>query len=419
MKKAIPLSKQIAFLEWELGCFFHFGIRTFYDGHKDWDMKPMDLEAFNPTELDCKDWIKTLKEAGGKYAVFVAKHHDGFANWPSKYTEYSVKNTPWKDGQGDVVKAFVDACRAFDIKVGIYYSPAEFSMKENKKTAKAYDDYFIDQIGELLTQYGKIDYLWFDGCGSEDHEYDKVRIIRAIRQMQPEILIFNMWDPDTRWIGNEAGLAPLPYWNAVTSLDISVLTDRQESLEEQVFLPGECDCRMRKDNWFYSETDLHTVKTVEELMGLYYYSVGRGANLLVNIAPDTKGLLPKEDKANFIAFGKEIKRRFEHPLYHVGASEIKGQMTEHKLAILLDTDKLINHVILKESLLEGERIRRFKLSVLPYPGGKAICVYEGHNIGNKAICQFPSIKGKELLLEIIESDEDYVLEAISVYGITS
>ena len=130
--------QQLEFLNWELGVFFHFGIRTFNEGHKDWDMRHMELSTFNPTDLDCDEWIKTINEAGAKYAVLVCKHHDGFANWPSKYTDYSVKNTPWKDGKGDVVREYVDACRKYGVKVGLYYSPAQFGS--SKMNGKEYDD---------------------------------------------------------------------------------------------------------------------------------------------------------------------------------------------------------------------------------------------------------------------------------------
>lgn len=168
----------------------------------------MDISAFNPIELNCEQWISTIKEAGARYAILVCKHHDGFANWPSEYTEYSVANTPWKNGKGDVVDEFVRACRKYDIKVGLYYSPAQFGVSShNSKNVdyEEYSTYFINQITELLTNYGKIDYLWFDGCGSEGIDFGKDRIIDAIRGLEPDILIFNLWDPDTRWVGNELG----------------------------------------------------------------------------------------------------------------------------------------------------------------------------------------------------------------------
>ena len=154
MTKERLIERKLEYLSWELGVFFHFGIRTFYEGHIDWDLKPMPAEAYNPTELDCEQWIRTIKAGGAKYAVLVCKHHDGFANWPSKYTDYSVAATPWRDGKGDLVREFVDACRKYDMNIGLYYSPAQFGSV--KMDHKEYDDYFINQISELLSNYGKI-----------------------------------------------------------------------------------------------------------------------------------------------------------------------------------------------------------------------------------------------------------------------
>ena len=156
----------------------------------------MTPDGFNPPHLDCRQWIRTAKEAGASYAVMTCKHHDGFANWPSAYTSYNISKTLWKDGKGDVVADYVAACREYGLKMGLYFSPADANIIGKKLTSAEYDQNFIDQISELLTNYGKIDYLWFDGCGSEGHEYDKERIINVIRTLQPEILIFNMWDPD-------------------------------------------------------------------------------------------------------------------------------------------------------------------------------------------------------------------------------
>lgn len=390
VQKIIPAKKQIEFLDWEFGVFFHFGIRTFYEGHRDWDGKVMDAAAFNPTELDCEQWIRTIARAGAKYAVLVCKHHDGFANWPSAYTEYSVKNTPWRDGKGDVVKDYTDACRKYGIKVGLYYSPAEAQQVE--RTDEEYDDYFINQIGELLTGYGKIDYLWFDGCGSEGHTYDTERIIAAIRGMQPEILIFNMWDPDTRWVGNEVGIAPSPNLNVVNALDFSVRTDKKEVLERPAYMPAECDCRMRAENWFYSEKDEHTVKTLDELMGMYYYSVGRGANLLINIGPDRRGLLPEKDSEQLIAFGDEIRRRFSNPLETKVWSDGNGIFCE------FPEPMLVNHVVMAENLLTGKELNGFSIYTYGYPCVEStpLAVYHGTTVGHKAVCEFPSVKTKML-----------------------
>lgn len=378
--------EQLDFLNWEFGVFFHFGIRTFYEGHTDWDMKPMALSGFDPTELDCEDWIRTVHAAGGKYAVLVCKHHDGFANWPSIYTAYSVKNTPWKGGQGDVVEEFTRACRKYGIKVGLYYSPAQFDS--SNLSAKDYDDYFIHQIRELLTNYGKIDYLWFDGCGSEGHEYDTARIVKEIRACQPQILLFNMWDPDTRWVGNESGIAHSPNFLTVNELDFSVLTSDKDTLEHAKFLPAECDCRMRLENWFYSEGDAATVKSVDELMGLYYYSVGRGANLLLNIGPDRAGKLPAEDKRALLAFGDRIRK------LNSGFLVCEQECADKKITITME-QSLVNHVILSEEIT-GEEIKNFEIRVYPYPYGAPVTVFRGTTLGHKAICPFPTIRTKKV-----------------------
>lgn len=388
--------EQLDFLDWEFGVFFHFGIRTFYEGHKDWDMKPMELSGFNPTELDCEEWIRAVYEAGGKYAVLICKHHDGFANWPSEYTEYSVKNTPWKNGQGDVVEEFTKACRKYGIKVGLYYSPAQFGSAE--LSAKEYDDYFINQIRELLTNYGKIDYLWFDGCGSEGHDYDTVRIVKEIRACQPQILLFNMWDPDTRWVGNEAGVAHSPNYLIVNELDFSVMTEDKDALEYAKFLPAECDCRMRLANWFYSDNDTDTVKSVDELMGLYYYSVGRGANLLINIGPDRSGKLPPEDKTALLAFGEKIKK-LNNDFLHC-----KKEYSDKRITLTMEQG-LMNHVILSEEIT-GDEIESFEIKAYPYSYGAPITVFRGTTVGHKAICPFPTIRTEKV--EIVFDKEKKV-----------
>jgi alpha-L-fucosidase len=401
MEKIKPSKQQLAFLDWEIGAFFHFGIRTFYEGHRDWDGKPMPLSGFNPTELDCESWIRTVKEAGFKYAILVCKHHDGFANWPSKYSQYHVGLTPWKDGKGDVVAEFAAACRKHDIKLGLYYSPAEIGYGE--RSAKEHDDYFINQISELLTNYGKVDYLWFDGCGSEGHEYDKPRIISAIRGLQPEILIFNMWDPDTRWVGNEGGVAGVYNANVVSDLNFSVMTAEKDVLDKAGFLPAECDFMLRQRNWFYSEYDVHTVKSVEELVGLYYYSVGSGANLLLNFGPDRRGLLPEVDAGRVLEFGRAITERFANPIPSSSIEYDKGA------AIELDEQQLINHVILAEDLTEGESIAEFNILVTSGILHSPVCVFTGKAVGHKRIVSFPAVKAKRVYVEVVKHNGKYSL----------
>lgn len=401
--------QQLQFLDWEMGVFFHFGIRTFYEGHKDWDMQEMAIEGFDPAQVDCEQWVRTVKEAGAAYGVLVCKHHDGFANWPSKYTDYSVANAPWKNGKGDLVREYVDACRKYDLKVGLYYSPAEFGCK--KKSAEEYDQYFIDQISELLTNYGKIDYLWFDGCGSEDHQYDTKRIVKEIRRLQPEILLFNLWDPDTRWVGNESGIAELDNRNVVNLLDFSVQTEAREFLEEDTFLPAECDCRIRGREWFYSDSEAKNLKSLDELMGLYYYSVGRGANLLLNIAPDRTGRIAEEDAARFREFGETIRATFANP----AASLENAQRKENTYSLPMDEVQLVDHVVLQEVLEEGEKIERFSVWIHPYSYGRPICVYEGRTVGHKHICRFPPVRTKQVDVVIEQETAPHKMRSLTVY----
>lgn len=401
--------EQVDFLNWEFGVFFHFGIRTFYEGHEDWDGKEMPLDGFCPTELNCDEWIKTAKEAGANYAVLVCKHHDGFANWPSKYTDYSVANTKWKGGKGDVVQEYVDACRKYGLKVGLYYSPAQAGSSD--MNSDEYDDYFINQISELLTNYGKVDYLWFDACGSEDHEYNKDRIVGAIRSLQPEILIFNMWEPDTKWAGNEWGLADSPNKLTVSAIDFSINTDIQDLLDKPMFLPTECDMRMRLANWFYSDSDADTVKSLDELMGLYYYSVGRGANLLLNVSPDRRGKLPEPDKSRLLEFGKKVKETFSNVI------ECDAEKDEKSVALTFPM-QLVNHVILSEEIDPDCEIENFEIRIYPTIWvappihSRPVIVYRGTTIGHKAICPFPTVKTDKV--EIV-FDKDKKVDAKLLY----
>lgn len=408
-----PTDRQLEFQDWEFGLFIHFGLRTFYEGYVDFDKRPMSPAKFNPTNLDCGQWVRTAKEAGMKYAVLTAKHHDGFSNWPSKYTDFSVAQSPWKDGKGDVVREFVSECHKENIKPGIYYSPFDGAADfYHDKDAKAYDDYFINQITELLTNYGDIEILWFDGAGSESHEYDWARIVKTIRSLQPNILIFNMADPDFRWVGNEDGLAPIPCWNTVDGIEFSVYTDEKETLAKQLWLPAECDVQMR-GNWFYSENDEHTVKSLEELLGIYYSSIGRGANLLLNIGPNREGLLPEKDEKRLLDLGREITRRFDHPLATIKDCESQKEKWIYQAEI----PQLIDHIIVQEDLTDGECVRKFRISILTAKTGRELTIYEGINIGHKAIIRIPAVKVKAVMLEVLESDGHPNIKALSLHHI--
>jgi len=414
LPSSVPTPRQLEYQDWEMGLFLHFGIRSFYEGHRDWDRKPMPPEGFRPAGLNCDNWVVSARRAGLHYAVLVCKHHDGFANWPSHHSSYSVAQTPWKEGKGDVVQEFTDACRRHDLKVGLYYSPAEWG-NATFKDAKAYDEHFIHQIGELLSNYGAIDILWFDGCGSEGHTYDWPRIIREIRRLQPDVLIFNMGDTDFRWVGNEAGIANLPNWNTVKGARFSVHTEGETPLAEQpLWLPPECDCMMRWNNWFFEEADVDTVKPVEELMGLYYLSVGRGANLLINIGPDRRGMLPDADREALLAFGNEVRRRFGTPL----ATLADGKVTDTGWEYAAEKPFYLDHVVIQEDLSRGEAARRFAVHIQTGISGQPVTVYEGRNIGHKAICRIPLVACSKVVIEITDADRPVALRAVTLHNTT-
>ncbi len=265
------------FTDWKFGLFFHFGIRTYYRNHKDWDRVDMDAAAFNPVALDCNQWIKVAKEAGAKYTVLTTRHHDGFCLWPTKYTSYNIKNTPFKDGKGDIVKEYVEAARKENLGVGLYYSLAQWNPKgisaPDFENEKEYDEFMKGQLRELLSSYGKIDYLWFDGCGAAGHNFDIEGIKKVIYSLQPDILLFaeNNWEPTVHWIGNEDGYAP----------------------ENKDNYGTECDCMLR-DTWFWDDNP-ETVKSKEKLCEMYNATVGRGSNMLLNVGPDMNGLIDEYD----------------------------------------------------------------------------------------------------------------------------
>ncbi|UKS28698.1 alpha-L-fucosidase [Paenibacillus sp. HWE-109] len=406
----IPTARQLAFQDWEFGLFLHFGLRTFYEGYHDFDERKMEPSTFLPSQLDCEQWIRTAKEAGMNYAVLTAKHHDGFSNWPTRYSTFSVAGSPWKEGKGDVVREFVDACRKYDMKPGLYYSPFDGSANFYNQDAKAYDDYFVNQITELLSAYGEIDILWFDGCGSEEHEYDWKRIIGEIRRLQPGILIFNMGDPDFRWVGNEDGIAPIPCWNVADSTEFSILTEKLEQLEGQLWLPAECDVQLRA-NWFYSDNDEHLIKSKDELMGLYELSIGRGANLLLNIGPDREGRLPAKDIARLLEFGAEIRSQFGSPI-----ATLEACVRENDTWIYEPQEShLLDCIILQEDLSNGEHIRHFKITIISHKSKRPVTLYEGQNIGHKAIIRIPAVQVSGVHIEITQRDGEVSLRNLSFH----
>ena len=422
--KLKPTQGQLHFMDWEIGMFFHFGIRSFFPGHKDWDGLEMPAEKFDPKELDCEEWVRVAKDLGATYAILTTKHHDGFALWPSKYSRYSVANAAWKQGRGDVVAEFVRACRKHGLKVGLYYSPAQWgSTAIPFENDKEYDDYFIHQIGELLTGYGRIDYLWFDACGSEGHVYDHERIVAEIFRLQPEILTFcdPEWFPCVRWCGNEDGYDSLDNVLVVSKWDFSEKATESVVLSEASFLPAECDCKLR-DTWFYDNNE-DTIKSLEELFGMYEQSVGRGSNFLLNVGPDNRGRINERDAQRVFELGQRIKASYGQALDFCevqkegdGIYSIATEGFDPKGYAQRAKARLVNTVVIEEDLREGQGVKEFKLYAhLPAYNFKRILIFNGSTVGHKLICRFPTVNTARLTMEVTRSDGACEIRKISAY----
>lgn len=402
---AKPTKQQLQWQDMELGMFCHFGMNTFCD--QEWGEGNDSPELFNPTQLDARQWVRTAKQAGFAYFILTAKHHDGFCLWPTKTTDYSVKSSPWKNGQGDVVREVADACKEEGIRFGLYLSPWDrhepcYSDKE------AYDDFYAAQITELLTQYGPLVELWFDGAGSHGREYDWRRIIGLVNQYQPDAMIFNMGIPTIRWVGNEDGVASYPCWNTNESAKLSMYTDDMAAWlpETPSWVPAECDVPIRKDRWFWHPNDEHTLRSLDNLLDIYYRSVGHGATLLLNLAPDSRGLLPEADVNRLFELTSEIKRRFSSPI-----AQTVGEGDSILLAFESATE--VNHVILMEDIVHGERIRSYVLEAEQQ--GQWVELVKGSAIGHKKIDRFDAVHTKQLRLRVTSSVEKALIRSFAAY----
>ncbi|HHW00549.1 MAG TPA: alpha-L-fucosidase [Clostridiaceae bacterium] len=402
---AKPTRQQLRWQDLEMGMFCHFGMNTFHD--QEWGDGTDSPDSFLPTSLDCRQWARTAKRAGFKYLILTAKHHDGFCLWPTKTTDYSVKSSPWKDGKGDVVYECAEACRQEGILFGIYLSPWD-RHEPCYSDEKAYDDFYAEQLTELLTGYGPLVEVWFDGAGSEGREYNWRRITDLVAKYQPDAMIFNMGRPTIRWVGNESGLAPYPCWNTATEARVSMFTNDMLTWlpDTPKWVPAECDVPIRKLHWFWHPDDEKSLLTLEELMNIYYKSVGRGTNLLLNISPDRRGLLPEADVERVIEFGDEIKRRFSKPINRISG---EGDCLELEISEQVQ----INHAILMEEIAEGERVREYVLEARQ--DGKWVELVRGSAIGHKKIDCFESIQTDRIRLRVVESVGIPLLRDFSLY----
>lgn len=372
-----PSPQQIAWQQLEIGVLVHFGTNTFLD--REWGDGTASPEVFNPASLDAGQWVKAAKAAGAAYLIMVAKHHDGFCLWPSRQTKYNVAASPYKK---DVLREVSDACENHGLKFGVYLSPWD-RHEPRYQDNKAYDDFYARQITELASRYGPITEFWLDGAGSEGHVYDFRRYIRQLRTYQPNALIFAALDllpyADIRWAGNEAGHAPEENWNVI---------DGYEVLR---WRPAEADTPLRKGHWFWHPNSESRLKTLDELIETYHKTVGRGAQLVLGLAPDDRGLLPDVDVKRLGEFGAWLRRTYGKPVNgRVGAAADGNPETYGEPAILnLPPGSRIDRAVTREYLADGQRVRRYRIDVRQ--GSEWKTVARGSTIGNKKIDLFEPV----------------------------
>lgn len=378
-----PTPQQLAWQKMRLGIFIHFGINTFFGAQ--WSDGTLPASAFNPTRLDTDQWASTTAELGARYVVLTAKHHDGFCLWPTKTTRYGVSSSPWRGGTGDLVAEFAQACRAHSLGVGLYLSPWDRNAPCYPDAA-AYDDFYCQQLTELCTKYGELTEIWFDGAGSAGREYDWPRIMSIIAQHQPTAMVFNMGTPTIRWVGNENGMASDPVDYVVTKRELNNYDDALLTDSTARYLPPECDVSIRR-GWFWAEDD--EPKSLDHLLGIYYHSIGMGANLLLNVAPDISGRIPPEDLQRLNEWRTELSARFSNPV----PAQLR-QIAAGRWIATLPPGTRCDHIALEEDYALGQRVRSHRVLI----GDEVVA--SGLTVGEHRIHAFPSRVTDTVLVEL-------------------
>ena len=431
--RLVPTPQQYAWQQMELTAFLHFGINTFTG--REWGDGKEDPALFNPSELDAEQWVRTLKEAGFKMVLLTAKHHDGFCLWDTATTKHSVASSPWKNGQGDVVKELRAACDKYDMKFGVYLSPWDRNA-ECYGDSPRYNDFFIRQLTELLTNYGEVHEVWFDGANGEGPNgkkqvYDWDAFYQTIQRLQPKAVMAIMGD-DVRWVGNEKGFAGATNWSFLRAGEVYPGYPNYRELQYghadgNQWVAAECDVSIRP-GWFYHPEEDGRVKTVDELTDLYYRSVGHNATLLLNFPVDRDGLIHPTDSANAVNFHKNIQKQLEKNLLaglSPKASDERGKAFSAKAVTDNDYDtywatnddvtsatiefdlpqpEKINRMMLQEYIPLGQRVKSF---VVEYnQEGEWLPVKlneETTTVGYKRLLRFETITTDKLRVRFTDS----------------
>lgn len=426
----VPTENQLWWQDLEMYAFIHYSMNTYTD--QEWGFGNEDLQLFNPADLDCRQWARVCKQAGMRGIIFTAKHHCGFCMWPSQYTEYSVKNTPWKQGKGDVVRELADACREEGLKFAVYLSPWDRNHPEYGR--KEYVTYFRNQLRELLTNYGDIFEVWFDGANGGDGWYggaNEKRTIdrttyyewpetyRMIRRLQPHCLIWNDGSDrgDLRWVGTEAGNVGETNWSLLNKDGEVTWNMLHYGLEDgDSWVPGETNTSIRP-GWFYHETENAHVKSLSKLMDTYYKSVGRNSTLLLNFPIAPNGRIHPIDSLRGIAFNKMIHEVFKTDL----AANAKKHTKNNETIIDFGKPMAFNRFVAEEDIRYGQRVKKFSLEAEingKWQPLKDALVEQGDGlttIGHRRIICFPTVNATRIRLTILDAKCQPVIKRTSVY----
>ncbi len=444
----IPTPQQLAWQRGEISIFLHFGVNTFTD--REWGEGKEDPKIFNPTDLDARQWVRAAKAAGAKIVILTAKHHDGFCLWPSKYTEHCVKNSPWKGGRGDAGRELADACREQGMRLGLYLSPWDRHEKTYGDSPR-YNQHYRNQLTELLTNYGPVAEVWFDGaCGEGPNgrrqKYDWPSFHAIIRKLQPKAVFFSDAGPFVRCIGNEWGIAGDPCWATVDPRRVpyagfngpGVIKSLQHGdANGSVWRPGESDVSIRP-GWFWHKSQDDKVRSVDNLVDLYFKSVGRNSLLLLNVPPNKKGLLSEADVKRLAALRARLDQIFATDLARSkpakasnvrenGAAFAPGRalddnpdtywavndgQTSAWLEVDLGAPRKFNIAMMQEAIALGQRVESYQVQVRE--GDTWRTISKGTTIGHKKLDRFAPVTAQRVRLVI---DKALACPTIATFGI--
>ena len=404
----LPTPQQVAWHEAGVGLFFHWAPNVYQGSEGDNLSTPRD--QINPDRFDANQWVQAVKAANAGYMIFVAKHVGGYCAWQTKTTDYSLKTSPWRQGHGDMLGELAKTCHARNVRLGVYLCPRDDTQgagdggraREAGKQG-AYNEVYRHQLTEILTQYGPMFEMWFDGGNI-------VPINDLIDRFSPGLISFQgRRTGGSRWVGTEHGFAPYPCWNTIDWKPGETPKEGPGSSTGNIWCPAECDVSILRPAWFWSKGSDSRILKLEDLVEIYYLSVGHGVNLLLNVAPDSHGEVPAAQMSRLREFGDEIRERFAKPLF---STQGQGGC----LSLDLGGEKTVNHIVLREDIRQGERVRKFLVEG-QRADGEWIALARGTQVGSRQIFPIPTTAVTGVRLTVQESIAPPVIRDLSVFRI--